>query len=343
MSTRIKPYARNQTKLVNVTEVVIQNGRRSSKVGPGNPQWCAVNHTVPGIVFSLGMYVGNYYHEFSDVLLPLFLTSRQYDGEVRFLVTDTKSWFINKYRPMLNLMTNHDILDIDNDDRVHCFSHVIVGLYRHAEFGIIDSMVSPQSSYSMVDFGKLIRLAFSLKRETVITTPKSKQKPRLLIVSRTGTRKFLNLQEMIKVSENLGYAVTTSESPESLFEIAKLVNSFDVMLGVHGAGLTSMAFLPMNATVVQIVPWGGIESLARYCFKSATLEFGLRYREYIVGKNESSITEKFTEDDPVLKDPMSVHRQGFSVIRRTYLTQDIRIDVHKISVLLLDIFKTYQN
>lgn len=114
------------------------------------------------------------------------------------------------------------------------------------------------------------------------------------------------------------------------------------MLGVHGAWLTSMAFLPMNATVVQVVPWGGIESLARYCFKSATLEFGLRYREYIVGKNESSITEKFSKDDPVLKDPMSIHKQGFSVIHGTYLTQDIRVNVGKMSLLLLDILKTYQ-
>lgn len=114
-------------------------------------------------------------------------------------------------------MTNHDILDIDNDDRLHCFSHVIVGLYRNAEFGVIPepSFMAPQSS-SVVDFGKLIRLAFSLERETVTIPSKSKQKPRLLIVSRTGTRNFLNLEEIIKISENLGYTVKITEPRKSI-------------------------------------------------------------------------------------------------------------------------------
>jgi hypothetical protein len=36
---------------------------------------------------------------------------------------------------------------------------------------------------------------------------------------------------------------------------ARLVNSADVMMGVHGAGLTNMVFLPSRAVLVQVVPF----------------------------------------------------------------------------------------
>ena len=52
----------------------------------------------------------------------------------------------------------------------------------------------------------------------------------------------------------------------NLTEFAQLVNSCDAMAGVHGAGLTKMVFLPEKAVVVQIVPLGAIDALAKLDF-----------------------------------------------------------------------------
>ncbi|KAF7041936.1 hypothetical protein CFC21_051654, partial [Triticum aestivum] len=54
---------------------------------------------------------------------------------------------------------------------------------------------------------------------------------------------------------------------------ARLVNSADVMMGVHGAGLTNMVFLPSRAVLLQVVPFGGLEWLSRVTFKDPAKDF----------------------------------------------------------------------
>ncbi|CAL0313790.1 unnamed protein product [Lupinus luteus] len=44
---------------------------------------------------------------------------------------------------------------------------------------------------------------------------------------------------------------------------ADTVNSCDVLIGVHGAGLTNTLFLPENAVFIQVVPYGRVEWLAK--------------------------------------------------------------------------------
>nr|GLL47539.1 uncharacterized protein LOC109163084 [Ipomoea trifida] len=36
---------------------------------------CTRNHNVPAVVFSTAGYSGNLFHDFSDLLIPLYLTS----------------------------------------------------------------------------------------------------------------------------------------------------------------------------------------------------------------------------------------------------------------------------
>ncbi|BBH04141.1 Glycosyltransferase family 61 protein [Prunus dulcis] len=81
-SWSIRPYARKEDKTA-------MSHTRAWSVKPviGDleiPQ-CNRNHRVPAILFSNGGYTGNHFHEFTDVVIPLFITSRKYDGEVQFL------------------------------------------------------------------------------------------------------------------------------------------------------------------------------------------------------------------------------------------------------------------
>jgi capsular polysaccharide biosynthesis protein len=57
--------------------------------------------------------------------------------------------------------------------------------------------------------------------------------------------------------------VNESDVADDVAQVGRLVNSCDVMVGVHGAGLTNMVFLHPGATMVQIMPLGGLQWMAR--------------------------------------------------------------------------------
>ena len=62
---------------------------------------CTSRHAVPAAVFAMNVIIGNPWHDLSNVLIPLFITTRAYDGEVQFLVTELQPWFVDKYRLIL--------------------------------------------------------------------------------------------------------------------------------------------------------------------------------------------------------------------------------------------------
>ncbi len=126
---------------------------------------CTVSHTVPAIIFSAGAYMGNHFHDFTDVLIPLFLTSHEYHGKVQFLTTNMKPWWTRKHKRTLALLSHYDIINFDNDDRVHCFMHVMVGLKSHKELNI--DLLMPPVGYSMAKFTEFMRTCYTLKRDTV--------------------------------------------------------------------------------------------------------------------------------------------------------------------------------
>jgi hypothetical protein len=97
------------------------------------------------------------------------------------------------------------------------------------------------------------------------------------------------------------------------------VNSADVMVGVHGDGLTDMVFLPAGAVLIQVVPFGGLEWLARGTFKEPSADMEIHYLEYMIQLDETSLSEQYPRDDPVLRDPNSIHKQGWNALKTVYL------------------------
>ncbi|WOL01192.1 hypothetical protein Cni_G09906 [Canna indica] len=145
-SWRIKPYARKSDPVAmsKVREVTIALRNQDSAA----PQ-CTVTHSVPAVVFSTAGYLGNYFHDFTDVLVPLFQTARQFDGEVQFLVSTYKPWWINKYLPFFKKLSRYEIVNYDDDADVHCFKHAVVGLRSDKDLTIDPSKSA--MGYSMAD------------------------------------------------------------------------------------------------------------------------------------------------------------------------------------------------
>ena len=324
----IKPHARkgDSTALRLVGEMTVKSLSNYDEASP-----CAVNHTVLAIVFSTGGYMGNIFHDFTDVLIPLFITSRHYQGEVQFFISETHSWWLSKYRPYLKELSHYEVIDFNKEKRVHCYPHAIIGLRSHKEMSI-DTLRAP-NGYSMVDFARLMRKAYSLERDSAIKLGTSQtKKPRLLIIARKWTRSFKNVAEIVLMAEGLGYETVVAEADVSsnLAQFSRIVNSCDVLMGVHGAGLTNLVFLPTNATVIQVVPLGGLEKIAWADFGGPALDMKLRYLQYRITEEESTLIEMYPRDHPVFKDPSSIQRQGWLALRGIYLDkQSVRLDVEK--------------
>ncbi|KAL3570798.1 hypothetical protein D5086_028047 [Populus alba] len=141
---------------------------------------CTRNHSVPAILFSVGGYSGNFFHAFTDILVPLYSTAQPFNREVQFLITNRKPRWIAKFKTLLEALSGYEIIDIDDRHDIHCFQSLTIGL-----------------------------------------------------------------------KESLSYQVIVAEPGSDVLGFAKIINSCDVVMGVHGAGLTNMVFLPENAILIQ--------------------------------------------------------------------------------------------
>ncbi|XP_042434794.1 beta-1,2-xylosyltransferase XYXT1-like [Zingiber officinale] len=329
---RIKPYARkfDKSAMQHIKEVTVRSAGAGAVV-----QACTVNQTsVPALVFAIGGYAGNYYHDYTDVLIPLFITARQFDGDVQFVISTSKFWWVDKYKPILKQLSRHEIVYLDGDGEVRCHRRVIVGLRSHKPMSI-DPARTP-GGYSMLDFTKLMRVAYGLERDR--PARRAAEPPRLLLIPRKGSRRFTNLEEVVSAAEAAGFEVVLAEAATTtrLAEFVRVVNSCDAMVGVHGAGLTNFVYLPTGAAVVQIIPFGNLEKISRSCFMNSSEDAGLRYLDYSIGPAESSLSAQYPRDDPVFTDPKSIHRLGWKKMGEVYLDhQDVKIDVGRFRPLLL--------
>ncbi|XWS50782.1 hypothetical protein CRYUN_Cryun12cG0118300 [Craigia yunnanensis] len=328
----IRPYARKGDEEAEnrVTKWSVKSGVDGYAV----PQ-CEQNHRVPAIIFSLGGYAGNNFHDYTDIVIPLYLTSRQFDGEVKFLITNKNPLWINKFQNVLQKLSRYELIDIDKEENVHCFTSLIIGLKRNPKELRIDPSKSP---YSMKDFRQFLRSVYSLKKDTAIKMGDNggKRRPQLLILSRKRTRAFTNTNDIARMATRLGYKVVVAETESNVARVAEIVNSCDVMMGVHGAGLTNMVFLPENAILIQVVPIGGFEWLARTDFEEPSKDMNLRYLEYKIKTEESTLIQQYPADHEVLTNPSSIEKQGWYAFKSVYLEkQNINLDVNRFRTILL--------
>lgn len=329
---KIRPYTRRfMTGIQEITVTQLGSPQEDA------PQ-CTVTHDVPAVLFALGGLTGNYWHDFSDVLVPLFVASRQYGGELQFLVSNIQPWWLGKYESIVRRLSKYDAVDLDHDKQVRCFRHVTVGLRMHKELSIMPEWAPGGHRLSMADFTRFLRETYALPREAPLSLRQyPDKKPRLLLIHRAHYRRFVNVPEIMQAAASAGFevAVANPRGDAPVDEIARQVNSYDVLLGVHGAGLTNALFLPAGAVVIQVVPYGKLEDMARKDFGEPVADMGLRYLEYSVAAEESTLLEMLGPEHPVIKDPESVHRSGWDKVAEFYLgKQDVRIDINRFAPTL---------
>lgn len=301
---------------------------------------CTSKHAMPAIVFALGGLTANVWHDFSDVLVPLFLTARQFDRDVQFLITNNQPWFIKKYSAIFGRLTRYDIIDFDADNQVRCYPHVIVGLRSHRDLGI-DQNSSPQN-YTMVDFRLFVREAYGLPAAEVDIPYKADKddpdkKPRIMLIDRGKTRRFINAPHVVQGLDWFGFEVVKADPKidSNLDEFVRLVDSCDAIMGVHGAGLTNMVFLRSGGVVVHIVPYG-IEYMADGFYGAPARDMGLKHVQYSISPEESTLLEKYGWNHTVIKDPEAIRNSGWEKVGELYMSkQDIVLNMARFGPSLL--------
>ena len=94
-------------------------------------------------------------------------------------------------------------------------------------------------------------------------------------------------------------------------------------------------YLPTGAVLLQIVPFGRLEDIARTDFGGPARDMGLRYIAYSAGVEESTLVDTLGRDHPAVRDPESVHRSGWGKVAEYYLgRQDIRLDLARFEPVL---------
>ncbi|XP_062150088.1 xylan glycosyltransferase MUCI21-like isoform X2 [Alnus glutinosa] len=319
----VRPYTRKSENFTmsRIKEVTLVAGPRSPK--------CNIQHKAPALVFSAGGYTGNFFHEFNDGFIPLYITVNSIfpNQDVVLVISKARDWWINKYKELLQTFSKYPIINLDNDTTTHCFPFASVGMISHGFMTIDPAFI--QNSKKFTNFRAFLGKAYD-QNHKVQNLPKSR--PLLVLVGRSGGvgRLLLNQNEVRLEAENVGFDVTLFEpTPRNpLKEAYALINSSHAMVGIHGAALTHSLFLRPGSVFVQVVPLGA-EWVAKVCFERSARAMGLEYMEYRIKAEESSLIDKYSEDDMIVKDPVAFRGKNWSHKAMTiYLKeQNVKLDM----------------
>jgi len=360
---RIRPYTRKWES--SVMSTIDELRLRATTEPEPEPARCDVRHNVTAVVFSTGGYTGNVYHEFNDGIIPLYITARRYDKKVVFVMLEYHDWWITKYGHIVEQLSDYAPVDFANDTRTHCFREAVVGLRIHDELAI-DASRMP-GNQGIQDFRHMLDDAYRDRIKAIVeeeeekavadseaglpppprssssssssvgggmkilraTEPLGDDKPRLVIVSRNGSRAIENEADLVRAAAGAGFRVELLQPrPDTeLAEMYRVLNGSDVMVGVHGAAMTHFLFMRPGSVFIQVVPLGTDWAAENYYGQPAR-RLGLRYIPYKILKSESSLYRRYSSDDPVLTDPVTVNAKGWQVTKKVYLDgQNVRLDM----------------
>ncbi|KAJ7295905.1 hypothetical protein O6H91_Y155900 [Diphasiastrum complanatum] len=228
-----------------------------------------------------------------------------------------------KYGDVINQLSSYPVVDFGKETRIHCFPEVTVGLHIHEELGINPSLML--GNETIQDFRAVLDQAYTDPSALTALLPVLK-KPRLVIIVRDGTRIFQNLDQIVALTEDLGYNVTLWK-PDPTTDLKQLywtLNSSEVLMGVHGAAMTHFLFMRPGSIFIQIVPLGTKWAASTY-YGDPAKKLGLQYVEYIITPEESSLIDHYDKNDTVLTNPEVLVKKSWWEMKQIYLEhQDVR-------------------
>ncbi|XP_062162054.1 xylan glycosyltransferase MUCI21-like [Alnus glutinosa] len=275
------------------------------------------------------MHTG-FFHEFSDGFIPLYVTVNTIFPyqDVVLVVLHACDWWTRKYSELLRTFSNHLIINLNNDTATHCFPSASVGMITH--YGMaINPALTPKSK-TFKHLRTFLDIAYN-QNHKVQNLPKFR--PLLVLAGCIGSigRLLLNQNEVKLDAKKVGFNVTVFEPTcgTPLKESYALINSSHAMVGIHSASLTHSLFLRPGSVFMQVVPLGA-EWVAEVCFERSPRAMGLEYMEYRIKAEESSLIDKYSKDEMIIKDPVAFRGSYISNLEtmKIYLVdQNVKLNI----------------
>ncbi|KAK4491743.1 hypothetical protein RD792_002518 [Penstemon davidsonii] len=320
--TIIRPYARQEDIPKVISPVHVIQYKNTTE-----PPHCQYSHQIPAVIFSSAS-TGNVFHEMNEIIIPLYITTKHFQSRVLFILEDYKPSFMNKYNKVLSRLSGYSVINPAENGSILCFPGSITGLKYHNNLALNSTGIP--GGYSMQDFKHFLIQAYSLKYTHISEI----SKPRLMLLSRTNTRRFLNEDEMVSVMKELGFQVIIvrrSKVISNLNIFSQMINSCSVLVGAHGAGLTNEIFLPSGAVMVQ-VELLGTEWASNTYYGDTARAMGVNYLRYKIEPEESSLVKLYGRNSSIVTNPGSLFYKvgNFRAARTAYLDQqNVRINLDR--------------
>ncbi|WVZ71860.1 hypothetical protein U9M48_020392 [Paspalum notatum var. saurae] len=323
---RIRPYTRKWDGFI--TKTIHEVRLRAARAEDAAAHRCDVRHDAPVFVVTAGGYSHNMFHVFNDGFLPLWLTAQHLRRRVVLAVLAYSPRWAGTYGEILAGLSGYHVVDLLRDKRTHCFPGAIVGTRYHDYLAVNSTRL--RDNKTIVDFHEFLAGVY----DEPAAAPARERRPRLGIVSRKGRRVIENQAAVARLAASVGFDVEVMETATGapLSAVYAAVSSYDALVGVHGADLTTFLFLrPGHAALAQIAPLG-ISLLSRNLFGVPAARMALHYEQYDVSGRESSLSRRYPADHVVVADPARARReQGkdeWELVEHVYLRgQNVTLDL----------------
>lgn len=227
-----------------------------------------------GTVFSLltmGAAKDYYFHWMFDALTKLALLKQSglFDTVDYFLVPNYKYRFNKEYLDHFGIPV-HKIINEEIEDHVQADVLMVCSEVR------VDEHLPKWSCEFFYD--SFVKAIEKKKRDKAIYIARGDS---------AKNRKVINESKLIEVLKDQGFEIHyLSKLP--VLEQVKILNSADLVVAVHGGGLSNLVFCEPGTKVLEIFP----DQYVRHYFYDISVKRGLVY-DYVLCQSERSVNDHF--------------------------------------------------
>uniref|UniRef100_A0A6Q2Y002 EGF domain-specific O-linked N-acetylglucosamine transferase n=1 Tax=Esox lucius TaxID=8010 RepID=A0A6Q2Y002_ESOLU len=240
---------------------------------PAHGDHCDIVMEKPTVFMKLDAGV-NMYHHFCD-FVNLYISqhiNNSFSRDIRILMWDTSAYgYGDLFSETWKAFSDYDIIPLKTfDSNRVCFKDVVFSLLPRMRYGLfyntpLISNCHSEGMFRAFSEHVLYRLGISQNGPKVGTV-------RVTLLARsTDYRKILNQQEVICLSSCLSVFLSVCRDIPFLEQLSITHNS-DIFIGIHGAGLTHLLFLPDWAVVFELY-----NCQDESCYRDLARLRGIRY------------------------------------------------------------------